>query len=123
MDRRLLLWITKLATKRRKSYGRGRTNRHSITRHRSSIENRRFTMKARDIMTPDPEVVTPEQSISCAAQIMRDCDVGVVPVVNNDGRTLIGLITDRDIAVRHVADGHAGDCTVGAHMTCDDIET
>ncbi len=80
-------------------------------------------MKARDIMTPDPEVVTPEQSISCAAQIMRDCDVGVVPVVNNDGRTLIGLITDRDIAVRHVADGHAGDCTVGAHMTCDDIET
>jgi CBS domain-containing protein len=81
-------------------------------------------MKARDIMTPDPAVVTPDQPVSCAAQIMRDCDVGVVPVVSNDGsRTLIGLITDRDIAVRHVASAHAHDCTVRAHMTSGDIET
>jgi predicted transcriptional regulator len=81
-------------------------------------------MKARDIMTPHPEVVTPDQPISRAAQIMRQYDVGIVPVVSDTrSRNLIGLITDRDIVVRHVADAHMEDCTVGAHMTRDDIET
>lgn len=81
-------------------------------------------MKVREIMTPDPEVVTPEQPISRAAKIMREHDVGIVPVVGDAGsRHLIGVITDRDIAVRHVADSHMEDCTVGAHMTRDNIET
>ena len=81
-------------------------------------------MKARDMMTPDPEFVTPEQPLSRAAQIMRDFDVGSVPVVSDDvSRHLIGLITDRDIAVRHVAEAHQQDCSVRAHMTHDDIET
>lgn len=81
-------------------------------------------MKAREIMTPDPETVTPEEPISRAAQIMRTYDVGIVPVVSDpDSNNLIGVITDRDIAVRHVADSHMEDCTVGAHMTRDDIET
>ena len=80
-------------------------------------------MKVREIMTPDPEVVTPEQPISLAAKIMREYDVGIVPVVGDAGRHLIGVITDRDIAVRHVADSHMEDCTVGAHMTRDNIET
>lgn len=52
-------------------------------------------MKARDIMTPDPEVVTPEEPISRAAKIMRDYDVGLVPVVSTtDSWNLVGLITD-----------------------------
>jgi CBS domain-containing protein len=81
-------------------------------------------VKAREIMTPDPETVTPEEPISRAAQIMRTYDVGIVPVVSDpDSRNLIGVITDRDIAVRHVADSHMEDCTVGTHMTRDDIET
>ena len=81
-------------------------------------------MKVRELMTPDPEVVTPEQPISRAAQIMREYDVGIVPVVSDpDSKNLIGVITDRDIAVRHVADSHMEDCTVGAHMTREDIET
>jgi CBS domain-containing protein len=81
-------------------------------------------VKAREIMTPDPEIVTPEEPISRAAQIMRTYDVGIVPVVSDpDSRNLIGVITDRDIAVRHVADSHMEDCTVGTHMTRDDIET
>jgi CBS domain-containing protein len=55
---------------------------------------------------------------------MRQYDVGIVPVVSDTrSRNLIGLITDRDIAVRHVADAHMEDCTVGTHMTRDDIET
>ena len=81
-------------------------------------------MKVCDIMTPDPEVVTPDQPLSVAAQIMRDCDVGVVPVVTDStSKTLVGLITDRDIAIRHVAEAHRDGCTVGAHMTRDNIAT
>lgn len=55
---------------------------------------------------------------------MRTYEVGIVPAVSDpDSRNLIGVITDRDIAVRHVADAHMEDCTVGTHMTRDDIET
>ena len=81
-------------------------------------------MKAREIMTPDPDVVTPEDPVSRAASIMRDRDVGMVPVVSDtESMSLMGVITDRDIAVRHVADAHADDCTVAEHMTRDNIET
>jgi CBS domain-containing protein len=60
-------------------------------------------MNIRDVMTPNPRTVTPEESIQNAARIMRDEDTGVVPVVEN-GRP-IGVVTDRDIVVRAVADG------------------
>ena len=80
-------------------------------------------MKAHEIMTPRPEVVTPQDSISRAAQIMRDHDVGLVPVVSStSSMALEGVITDRDLAVRHVADGHSDDCTVGSHMSRDRIQ-
>ena len=81
-------------------------------------------MKAREIMTSEPETVTPDECISRAAQIMRESNVGMVPVVGDrNSMNLIGVITDRDIAVRHVADAHTEDCPVSAHMTRDDIET
>jgi CBS domain-containing protein len=57
----------------------------------------------RDIMTPNPECVSDGDSIRDVARIMKDSDTGVVPVV--DGRKIIGLITDRDIVVRGVAEG------------------
>ncbi len=80
-------------------------------------------MKAREIMTPSPEVVTPLDRISRAAQIMRDRDVGLVPVVKDmESMSLMGVITDRDLAVRHVADGHTDNCTVASHMSKDDIQ-
>jgi len=80
-------------------------------------------MKAHEIMTPRPEVVTPQDPISRAAQIMRDHDVGLVPVVSStSSMALEGVITDRDLAVRHVADGHSDDCTVGSHMSRDRIQ-
>jgi CBS domain-containing protein len=67
--------------------------------------------KARDIMTANPQCVTPEDSISRAAEIMRDSDVGVVPVVEDQGSMrLAGVVTDRDIAVRVVAEGRNNDC-------------
>ncbi len=60
-------------------------------------------MNIRDVMTSNPRTVSPADSIQNAARIMRDEDTGVVPVVDN-GRP-VGIVTDRDIVVRAVADG------------------
>jgi CBS domain-containing protein len=60
-------------------------------------------MNIREVMTPNPQCVSPGDSIQNAARIMRDCDTGAVPVVDN-GRP-VGIVTDRDIVVRAVADG------------------
>ncbi|HVG55791.1 MAG TPA: CBS domain-containing protein [Vicinamibacterales bacterium] len=60
-------------------------------------------MHIRDVMTPNPRTVSPSDTIQNAARVMRDEDTGVVPVVEN-GRA-IGMLTDRDIAIRAVADG------------------
>lgn len=63
-------------------------------------------MKANDIMTKDPRCVTPDTSAREAAQLMQSADVGVLPVVDSEsGRRLLGVITDRDIAIRVVGDG------------------
>jgi CBS domain-containing protein len=60
-------------------------------------------MNIREVMTPNPRSVSPNDSIQNAARIMRDEDAGAVPVVDN-GRA-IGIVTDRDIVVRVVAEG------------------
>ena len=74
--------------------------------------------KARDIMTANPQVVTPADSVSSAAEIMRDADVGVVPVVEDQGSMrLAGVVTDRDIAIRVVAEGRNGETTTREVMS------
>jgi CBS domain-containing protein len=81
-------------------------------------------MKASEIMTSNVECVTREDSVQQAARIMRDSDVGAVPVVDDrSSMRLIGVITDRDIAVRHVAGDNAEACSVGDHMTSGRIHT
>ena len=60
-------------------------------------------MNIRDVMTSNPRCVSPDDSIQIAARIMRDEDTGVVPIVEN-GRP-VGVVTDRDIVIRSVADG------------------
>lgn len=63
-------------------------------------------MKAQDIMARDPRCVTPRTSIQEAARLMKSEDVGALPVVESDSsRTLVGIITDRDITIRAVASG------------------
>lgn len=75
-------------------------------------------MNARAIMTPDPRVVTRSDPVSAAANLMRMRDVGMLPVVEDlASRLLVGVITDRDITIRHVADGHVRDCSVESHMS------
>lgn len=81
-------------------------------------------MKAREIMTSNVECVTRQDSLQRAAQIMRDSDVGAVPVVEDQqSMRLVGMITDRDIAIRHVAKDPKADCTVGDHMSSDRMHT
>jgi len=81
-------------------------------------------MKAREIMTDSLECVTREDSLQDAARKMRDADVGSLPVVDDRGAMrLVGLITDRDITIRHVAEDHAADCKVGDHMTTGRLHT
>lgn len=79
-------------------------------------------MRARDLMTHDPYVVVPEEPVCRAAQIMREEDVGVVPVVDNFKRMhLRGVITDRDIAIRCVAPMHGPDTPVENCMTTEHL--
>ena len=59
-------------------------------------------MNIREVMTPNPQSISPGDSIQNAARIMRDNDTGAVPVVEN-GRP-VGIVTDRDIVVRAVAE-------------------
>ena len=58
-------------------------------------------MKVSEVMTRDVVVATPKQSICDAAKLMAESDMGALPVGEND--RLVGVITDRDIAVRAVA--------------------
>jgi CBS domain-containing protein len=59
--------------------------------------------KVRDAMTPTVETASPSQRLSEAAQTMKAADIGSLPVVDH-GR-LVGVLTDRDIVMRAVAEG------------------
>src|SRR5688572_5542646 len=62
-------------------------------------------MKAHDIMAKNPKFVTPETTVREAAQLMKSEDVGMLPVVRSKGsKSIVGVVTDRDIAIRHVAE-------------------
>ena len=63
-------------------------------------------MKAQEIMSKNPRSVTPETAIVDAAKLMKSEDVGVLPVVESaSSKRLLGVVTDRDIAIRVVAEG------------------
>lgn len=74
-------------------------------------------MKVSEVMTRDVQTVRPDQSAREAAGFMLRADAGAIPVTEGD--RLIGMITDRDIAVRGVAEGHGPDTPVRELMTND----
>jgi CBS domain-containing protein len=74
-------------------------------------------MKIREAMTPDVRVANPDETIQQAARIMASLDAGVLPVGEND--RLVGMITDRDIAIRAIAEGKGPDAKVRDIMTKD----
>ena len=71
--------------------------------------------KISEVMTPDVRLANPDQTIRDAASIMAEADVGSLPVGEND--RLIGMITDRDIVLRAVAQGRDTQTLVRDVMT------
>jgi CBS domain-containing protein len=74
-------------------------------------------MKVSEVMTRSVRTVAPNQSIQDAGSLMEELDIGVLPVADND--RLVGMITDRDIAVRAVAKGRGPETTIREAMTKD----
>ena len=72
-------------------------------------------MKVEDVMTRDVAIAHPEQSLQQAARLMCELDIGALPVADDD--RLVGMITDRDIVIRAVAEGLGPSATVGEVMT------
>ena len=74
-------------------------------------------MKVSEVMTRDVQTIRPDQPVQEAASFMLSNDAGSIPVT--DGDRLIGMITDRDIAVRGIAKGYGPDTPVRELMTDD----
>ncbi len=71
----------------------------------------------RDVMTSDVKTVTPDHTARDAAGFMLSADTGSIPVCQDD--KVVGMITDRDIAVRGVGQGKGPDCAVRDLMSSD----
>lgn len=70
-------------------------------------------MRISDIMTRDPVCCTPETTAQEVAGLMRDNDCGSIPVVESESkRTLVAIVTDRDLAIRALAEGLGPDTPV-----------
>ncbi len=76
-------------------------------------------MKVSEVMTRDVRLIEPTQTIREAARLMAELDAGIIPV--REGDRLVGMITDRDITVRAVAQGRGPDTPVRDIMT-DDVK-
>jgi CBS domain-containing protein len=74
-------------------------------------------MKVGECMTWDVLIASPEQSIGDAARAMREVDIGVLPVGDDD--RLVGMITDRDIAVRGIGEGLGPDALIRDVMSAE----
>lgn len=84
-------------------------------------------MIVKECMTKNVELGTPDMSLCEAAQKMRDGDFGILPIQKND--KLVGMLTDRDIAIRCVAEGrdlkniHVGEVMTGKVLYCFEDQT
>lgn len=77
-----------------------------------------------DIMTRDPVCCSPDDSVKKAAELMREEDVGPIPVVENASGRLVGIVTDRDLVLNVLAKGRDANSTkVSEAMTRDPVRT
>jgi CBS domain-containing protein len=83
---------------------------------------KRGPVKVRELMTPDPAFCLPDTPIREVAGLMRQFDCGSIPVVGSkDKRNLVGIVTDRNIAIRAVAEGKGPDTRVEELMTVEPV--
>ena len=75
----------------------------------------------RQVMTPSPETVEADKTAAEAAKLMKKVDAGMIPVVQN--QKLVGTVTDRDIAIRVVAEGKDPLATTVAEIASKDVVT
>jgi CBS domain-containing protein len=83
----------------------------------TEVHSQEVAMKVSDAMTRDVRLANPEETIQHAARVMAGLDAGVLPVADND--RLVGMITDRDIAIRGIAEGKGPDAKVRDVMTAE----
>ena len=111
--------LAALSRRRRRKSGGGPERRALLSvsdqRLTSATPTRSTKMKISEIMTPNPQVVTPDQTVQEAARRMLDADTGALPVGNGD--QLLGMVTDRDITVRAVAEGRGPETPVSEVMS------
>ncbi len=74
-------------------------------------------MQANEIMTPTPVTANPETTACEAAQLMEKHDCGALPIVEQGSGRLVGVVTDRDLAIRALAQGKPADTPVRELMT------
>lgn len=81
-------------------------------------------MKIKHVMTKDPTCCLPSDTAQRAASIMRDENAGVVPVIDNEARKIVGVVTDRDLCMNVVAEGrdprttHVQNCMTATVVSC-----
>ncbi|HEU4942081.1 MAG TPA: CBS domain-containing protein [Gaiellaceae bacterium] len=75
----------------------------------------------RELMTENPRAVDADKPVSEAAKLMRDEDVGLTPIVEGD--RLVGTLTDRDIAIRVVAEGRDPESTTVSEVASSELVT
>lgn len=87
-------------------------------------------MNIKDVMTLNPTCCLPGATLQEVAEVMRDEDIGEVPILEQHGaKKLVGVVTDRDIVVRAVATGRdvstvkASDCMTAPAVTCSESDT
>lgn len=79
-------------------------------------------MKARDLMSENVACITPESTAQEAARLMESHDVGSLPVVESEGsKRLLGIVTDRDLALRVLGRGESGSTSVREVMSSGDL--
>jgi CBS domain-containing protein len=77
--------------------------------------------RIREVMTPSPETVEPGQAVAEAAKLMKQADVGMIPVVQ-EGQ-LSGTVTDRDIVLRVIAEGKSPASTTVGEIASGEVVT
>jgi CBS domain-containing protein len=81
-------------------------------------------MNVHEIMTRDPACATPTMTATDAANMMKREDTGVLPVVEKEGsKRLLGVVTDRDLALRVLGEGRNGDTQVSEIMSSGKLTT
>lgn len=81
-------------------------------------------MTCSEIMTVDPKCCLPSDSVIKAAQLMKSEDVGPIPIVTDkDSRKLTGIVTDRDLAIKIVAEGRDANSTSIEEIMSGDVIT